>query len=185
MAFTKTLSDLKGKKYMRLTALEEVERHGKYVRQWKCKCDCGAVSIVRQSNLTSGNTKSCGCLDIEKGTERLRKRATHGRTYRPGRNIRTATYVSWQSMKSRCYASKTHGYTNYGGRGIAVCAEWRNSFENFLRDMGERPTGKTLDRKNVNEDYSADNCKWSDSKEQSLNKRPRRKKERKGSINVQ
>ena len=83
----------------------------------------------------------------------------------------TPTYMSWRSMKQRCLNPKVAGYQSYGGRGITVCERWRDSFENFLVDMGERPKGKTIDRRDVNGNYEADNCQWATPKEQSANRR--------------
>lgn len=81
-------------------------------------------------------------------------------------------YSSWTCMKARCYYSKDKEYKNYGGRGIVVCARWRNSFENFLADMGLRPKGTTLDRKNGDGNYYKRNCRWSTPKIQAINRRP-------------
>lgn len=70
-------------------------------------------------------------------------------------------YRAWLNMKSRCYTTSSNQYEDYGGRGISVVTEWRNSFETFLQDVGNRPSpAHTLDRKNVNKDYSPDNCRW-------------------------
>ena len=74
-------------------------------------------------------------------------------------------------MIGRCYRSSQPDYENYGGRGITVCQRWRDSFQNFLTDMGERPAGLTLDRKNVNGNYEPGNCVWSSNKTQQNNKR--------------
>lgn len=85
----------------------------------------------------------------------------------------TPTYRSWAAMLQRCYNPGNKRYANYGGRGISVCPAWRAGFEAFLRDMGERPAGKTLDRKKVDDDYTAANCRWATPREQALNRRPR------------
>lgn len=83
---------------------------------------------------------------------------------------RSATYNSWRAMKARCYQKNHEKYPSYGGRGIVVAKEWKDSFENFLVDMGERPTNKTLDRIDVNGPYSKDNCRWATAKMQNRNK---------------
>lgn len=81
------------------------------------------------------------------------------------------TWISWRAMVERCTNPNASDYHNYGGRGIKVCDRWKGSFESFLEDMGERPKGKTLDRKEVNGNYTPENCKWSTTKEQSRNRR--------------
>ena len=82
---------------------------------------------------------------------------------------RSSTYRSWECMRSRCNNPNNPDYKNYGARGIKVCKRW-DSYENFLYDMGERPTGTTLHRINNNGNYCKTNCKWADSSEQSRNK---------------
>ena len=77
---------------------------------------------------------------------------------------------SYRNMLSRCYNPKSTGYNNYGARGIEVCKEWKNSFWEFLKDMGPRPDNKTLDRIDVNKGYYKDNCRWASWEEQSNNK---------------
>jgi len=81
------------------------------------------------------------------------------------------TYMSWQAMKARCSNTNTSYYKDYGGRGIAVCAEWSNDFGQFLKDMGERPEGRTLDRIDNDKGYEPGNCRWATNLEQAHNKR--------------
>mgnify|MGYP001269127875 CR=1 FL=1 len=91
----------------------------------------------------------------------------HGHAKKNG----SETYRTWSSMKSRCKYEYINGYENYGGRGVKVCEEWEE-FTNFLRDMGERPEGCSIDRIDVNGNYTKENCKWSTNSEQMKNKRP-------------
>lgn len=95
------------------------------------------------------------------------KRERHGHTSNNG--IFSPTYISWIAMKQRCYNKNHTAYDRYGGIGITVCDKWKNSFINFLADMGERPVGMTLDRIDPSKGYYSDNCKWSTSKQQMNN----------------
>ena len=81
---------------------------------------------------------------------------------------RTPTHNSWVQMRARCNSTTHHAYARYGGRGITVCERWED-FRNFLEDMGERPTGTTLDRMDNDADYRPGNCRWATKKEQSNN----------------
>ena len=86
----------------------------------------------------------------------------------------TKTYFTWRNMRSRCLNSNHVAYYNYGGRGIKVCDEWRDSYDKFVEDMGESPVGMSLDRINNDGDYCKENCKWSTIKEQLNNQRRNR-----------
>lgn len=83
-------------------------------------------------------------------------------------------YKVWYNMIYRCYSKKSDSYKNYGARGITVCEAWRNSFQQFVDDMGPRPDKYTLDRKEANGNYEPSNCRWADKKTQSRNTRARR-----------
>ena len=128
-----------------------------------CICDCGKPKIIREDAIKHGSTKSCGCLSIETKTK-------HGHNKRKGSDQRTGTYISWRAMVSRCNQPKDKDYPRYGGVGITVCTEWLD-FRNFLRDMGERPSGKTIDRRDGQKGYEPLNCRWATPKEQAANRR--------------
>jgi hypothetical protein len=147
----------------------EVNYLGKRSRVWLCRCVCGNLTSVQSRYLNSGNTKSCGCLDLDR-----KKKIVHGES-----NSRmTLEYRAWISMKGRCYNKNHHKYPDYGGRGIRVCARWRTSYENFLEDMGRKPSrNHSLDRfPNNDGNYEPSNCRWATPKQQRANQRPRRKK---------
>ncbi len=137
------------------------KRHG-YYNYWLCKCSCGNESIVLHENLKTGNTKSCGCKSSRNTlSERV---TTHGKS-------NTKTYNSWRAMKDRCYCKSHSEYERYGALGIVVCDKWKDSYENFLEDMGERPENHSLDRINPFGNYDPENCRWATYKEQANNKK--------------
>lgn len=142
--------DLTGSRYVRLVVLSRDEKKGKETR-WNCICDCGTSKSISTSSLRTGKVSSCGCIRSEMHTKRLK---THGMSYTP-------TYRSWAAMRDRCSRKEHSHYASYGGRGIAVCERWQESFQEFLADMGERPHGTTLDRIDNDRGYSKDNCQWS------------------------
>lgn len=152
---------MKNTRFGRLVLLERVDGpHKKYV-YWLCQCDCGSLTRKRQDHVKNGRTTSCGCFNAEEARKRSTK---HNQCF-------SSTYVIWQNMKSRCLNPKNKAYHNYGGRGIFVCPEWVNSFEQFLGDMGDRPDGLVLDRINNNDGYYKENCRWVTYSENNRNKR--------------
>lgn len=158
--------NIAGKRFGKLTAVKRAEsRNGK--TRWTCQCDCGNVTIVDYWNLKSGNTTSCGCVHRES----IR---THG-------EANSRLHGVWKNMKARCYYEGAEGYKNYGGRGISVCDEWRNSFEAFRNwaysngyDDSKPMKECTLDRIDANGNYCPENCRWVDFHTQALNKRKRK-----------
>lgn len=153
----KTVENLTGRVFKRLTVLHRVENRNGEVR-WECQCSCGNTHVVRTSSLKNGDTKSCGCLNSESARAR---RTTHGKTNSP-------EYQSWRGMKERCDNSKNSHYELYGMRGISYSKDWA-TFENFFNDMGNRPSDTQLDRIDVNLNYCKENCKWSSLSEQAFN----------------
>lgn len=154
---------LTGIKFGLLTVVGRKDSKSGHVRL-SCKCDCGNDSIVMASNLRSGHTKSCGCLQVKLTSESKTK---HGKR-------KFKIYSIWQNMLNRCRNKNTRSYKDYGERGISVCDRWQE-FDNFYADMGDPPKGKTLDRyPNNNGNYEPTNCRWASTIEQQNNTRKNR-----------
>lgn len=162
--------ELTGQRFSRLLVLAFANYDKRRNTFWLCLCDCGKQITVRGTALKIGRVASCGCYAREVSSKIHFK---HGHRRRPD-GKRSPTYRSYGAMKNRCYGETHPRYADYGGRGIQVCERWLESFENFLADMGERPTGKTLDRfPNKDGNYEPSNCRWATPKEQAANRRPR------------
>lgn len=149
-----------GQKFGELTVVgfkgSKVHPSGKRSTMWECECSCGKRVVILSVNLVRGNSKTCGC-----------SRSRHGM-------VNTPEYVAWEAIHQRCSNPKNPGYKNYGGRGIRVCDSWE-LFDNFIRDMGRRPTSKhSLDRIDNEKGYSPENCRWTTLKVQHRNKRTNR-----------
>lgn len=160
-----TRLNLVGQKFGRLLVTANVASNSGR-RKWACVCDCGKRVVVSTDNLRRGNSRSCGCWKIE----RLSKmRTTHGESNNYLHHI-------WDGIKQRCLNPKSTFYSEYGGRGIRICDEWKCDYSEFSRyireNLGERPSPEyTIDRVNNNAGYTPGNLRWATPGEQSRNKR--------------
>lgn len=171
--------DISGRRFGRLVALERVGRtlapNGTRQSMWKCRCDCGNETVVKYIALISGNTKSCGCGEIEnRYICNRKKRKSASSTFDISDLEKHPLRKIWKSMLMRCNNPNVRGYKHYGGRGIKVCDRWSGhlGFENFVNDMGERSTpNHTLDRIDYDGNYEPSNCRWATAENQANNKR--------------
>ena len=154
-----------GERFGRLIVLDRREnKKGPHVL-CSCRCDCGTEIITRLNRLISGDTKSCGCLKRELARSMVKKglNRTHGL-------YGTGAHTTWSQMIQRCKNKNNPAYKDYGGRGISICKEWEK-FENFHNDMGDRPIGLELDRRNNDGNYEPNNCRWVTPKINARNRR--------------
>lgn len=150
--------DLTGERFGKLTVIEYAGSKNKHT-MWKCKCDCENETIISGDSLKRGKSKSCGCLQ--------RKAVTKHKMYD------TRIYHIWRHMKERCYNKNYKRYSDYGGRGITICDEWKNDFAAFYNwaITNGYADDLTIDRIDVNGNYESSNCRWVDMKTQQNNRR--------------
>lgn len=162
-----------GNRYERLTVVKKIGRKGNSV-MWECECSCGNITQVAGPALTSGNTKSCGCLGDENRKRLAELRCKHG-------GSKTRLYTVWKQMKKRCTNPNERVYKYYGALGIKVCDEWKNSFPAFrdwMIEHGYDETAKrgkyTIDRIDPDGDYCPENCRVVDMYAQVHNRRKKK-----------
>lgn len=148
-----------GQQYANLVVLQRLPNASNGDAVWLCRCACESETRVRSSNLTSGHTRSCGCLQISSA----RQSKSHGKSY-------DRTYRIWANMKARCTNPSSTFFSHYGGRGISYAPEWER-FEIFHEEMGDCPPGLTIERVNNDGNYCKSNCVWASRKQQARNKR--------------
>lgn len=161
------LKDRTGEKVGRLTVIKQgrhyVQPNGRTRVTWECLCACGTTVLVEASNLKDTHTTSCGCLVKENCSSVGKTNLQHGMT-------NSREWLAWRGAKDRCFNPFTSQYINYGARHISMVHSWKDSFENFFNDMGFCPVGHSLERIDVNGNYSPTNCVWATLKQQSRNK---------------
>ena len=158
--------DLTGQRFGRLVAIKLLTSKGAKRPKWLCKCDCGGYVTTIGKSLRNGDCTSCGCHRKEVLKRGAKANITHGET-------NNKLYDVWRGIKKRCRLKSNHNYELYGGRGIDVCDEWYDSYENF-RDWSLKngyKEGLTIDRIDVDGDYEPNNCRWVDWKTQQNNRR--------------
>lgn len=165
MTLPRQVTDLTGMIFVRLTVIRWHGRDANGKILWQCRCECGLGSPFLGTYLRTGTTKSCGCLRRDMAAI---KKYKHGLGQSPEMTV-------WCSMIQRCHNSNHIHYRYYGGRGIRVCTEWKDSFKQFHDDMGPRPTPHhQLDRIDNSVGYSAKNCRWATRNENCRNRRGNR-----------
>ena len=152
-----------GARLGRWTFLHVHDRTARGHEYWLACCECGRQKVVLLNNVLRGKSLSCGCLRKELNSKRWR---THGQAS----NGQTRTYKVWSHLKARCLNPDDASYPRYGGRGIAVCDRWAQSFEAFLEDMGPCPSSAhSIDRINNDGGYEPSNCRWATQQQQMQN----------------
>lgn len=130
-----------GQRFGKLTVVSRATNAGHHPR-WNCICDCGQAAVVHATNLQRQLSQSCGCSYKTENSQST-----------------TREWSIWTKMISRCYDPNWNNYKHYGAKGVIVCDGWRESFENFLADMGRAPSlGHTLDRIRAGGGYACGHC---------------------------
>jgi hypothetical protein len=147
-----SVKDLTGQRFGQLTVIDRAPRANPRAF-WRCRCDCGTITVKMGKYLLCGDTHSCGCAQR---TMRAAGNPLQGNA----RNLHKREYTIWRSMKSRCSTPSSSNYKFYGAKGVTVCDRWRDDFRTFFADMGPCPANWTLDRIDPAGHYEPGNCRW-------------------------
>ena len=176
------MHDITGMRFGRLVAIRYAYSVN-HRRFWECACDCGSLCEIRQDQLITGKTRSCGCISREikaataKEAQERKAIIAEQKAFKRSNHLLKADnprlYRIWKAMKSRCYYPKNKCFNSYGARGISICEEWKSSFAAFARwALANGYLGNlTIDRIDVDGNYCPENCRWITMQEQQKNKR--------------
>lgn len=166
--------NLTGTRFERLVVVRATPERKSGGVTWLCLCDCGKEKLIKGASLISGSTRSCGCLAVEKTTQRCKDGAVHGMSKDP-------VYNTWATMRARCENPKNPSFRKYGAKGIWVCGYLDQSPRSIVEIVGERPPGKSIDRIDGKLGYTCGRCqdcvdhgwvlniRWATPKEQGRN----------------
>ena len=147
-------------KYNKLTVIQSLGKSADGHRLWECVCDCGNKRIDYASKITTGRTKHCKECSRKEAANKVK---THGMKD-------SSEYSSWIAMKGRCLNKNHKDYVNYGGKGITICQEWIDSFEEFYKYIGKKQKGQSIDRIDNTNGYEPGNVRWANNSQQQRNK---------------
>ena len=147
-------------KYNKLTVIQSLGKSADGHRLWECICDCGNKRIDYASKITTGRTKHCKECSRKETANKVK---THGMKD-------SSEYSSWIAMKGRCLNKNHKDYVNYGGKGITICQEWIDSFEEFYKYIGKKQKGQSIDRIDNTNGYEPGNVRWANNSQQQRNK---------------